>query len=65
MNGNKPFTGDLSQAWLQKWQPLAPVQLPHSWQDQKTDYKEIPRRGEITETNQRMYKQVLRFIEIN
>lgn len=65
MNHQPPLQGSIDSAWLAKWQPHAPVTLPTTWQDQLTSYTSIPRRQEITETNQRMKEQVLKFIANN
>lgn len=51
MTENSNFYGPLPQAWLDKWQKQAPVQLPLEWDDVPNLYKPIPRRDEITEKN--------------
>ncbi|UOQ86316.1 acetoin utilization protein AcuC [Gracilibacillus salinarum] len=62
MNTDHIFHGSIPQQWLDNWQPSSPVPLPHFWHDTTEQYKEIPRRLEITEQNQIMYQQVLKFI---
>jgi len=44
-------SGKLPQAWLERWQKNAPLDLPETWEDPQDMYKPIPRKAEITEKN--------------
>ncbi|MGG1575548.1 acetoin utilization protein AcuC [Fictibacillus sp. NRS-1165] len=48
---NIDLTGSLPMEWVEKWQKLAPVTLPLTWEDRNNLYKPIPRKQEITEKN--------------
>jgi acetoin utilization protein AcuC len=51
MSENRIANGPLPEAWLQKWQPEAPIELPTTWEDSLPIYPEIPRKKEISEKN--------------
>ncbi|WP_305849392.1 acetoin utilization protein AcuC [Pontibacillus sp. ALD_SL1] len=64
MAHDKPAEGEIPKEWLDKWQPKAPVQLPNSWNDQQGMYKDIPRKAEITEKNEKVLEKAMQFIEL-
>lgn len=41
----------LPQAWINRWQPQTPFQLPAAWLDDLSHWEGIPRRAEITAKN--------------
>lgn len=41
----------LPQAWIDRWQPQTPFQLPAAWLDDLSHWEGIPRRAEITAKN--------------
>lgn len=51
MSENRIANGPLPEEWLQKWQPVAPIELPTTWEDSLPIYPEIPRKKEISEKN--------------
>ncbi|KOY81344.1 acetoin utilization protein AcuC [Lysinibacillus macroides] len=55
-------TGPLPQAWLDRWQPEAPVPLIPTWEDPKPLYEAIPRKAEIEEKNAQMLAKALHII---
>ncbi|KAB8138341.1 acetoin utilization protein AcuC [Gracilibacillus oryzae] len=64
LNNNEPFTGSINQEWHRLWQSKAPCPLPDSWSDPVSQYKSIPRRKEITDYNNEILEQVLKFTKI-
>ncbi|PLT46372.1 acetoin utilization protein AcuC [Paenibacillus sp. FSL W8-1187] len=46
----------LPQAWLELWQPQAPVALPLHWLDDTSAWSPMPRRAEITLQNRRTWE---------
>lgn len=55
-------TGPLPQAWLDKWQPEAPVPFIPTWEDPKQLFEPIPRKLEIEEKNAQMLERALHMI---
>lgn len=45
------LSGRLPEKWLDRWQALAPFEMPTTWEDDPNTYKPIPRREAITEKN--------------
>ncbi|TKD67961.1 acetoin utilization protein AcuC [Pseudalkalibacillus hwajinpoensis] len=52
-------SGSLPKAWLERWQPHSPLELPANWHDEKNLYKPIPRKQEITEKNKLTVERAL------
>ncbi|WP_270179609.1 acetoin utilization protein AcuC [Alkalihalobacillus sp. CinArs1] len=48
---NKNASGSLPEKWIERWQSLAPFELPKTWHDPQDLYEPIPRKSEITEKN--------------
>ncbi|MBM7572844.1 acetoin utilization protein AcuC [Aquibacillus albus] len=63
MTGSTPFKDQLPKSWLTKWQKVAPIQIPHSWQDPTGIYHPIPRKLEITEKNALNLEKTLQIIK--
>lgn len=57
--------GPLPQAWLDKWQPEAPVTFIPTWDDPDPLFEPIPRRAEITEKNAQTLDKALYTIRHN
>jgi len=55
-------TGPLPQAWLDRWQPEAPVPFIPTWEDPNPLYEPIPRKVEIEEKNAQMLAKALHII---
>lgn len=55
-------TGPLPQAWLDKWQPEAPVKFIPTWEDPVNLFEPIPRKKEIEEKNAQMLDRALHMI---
>lgn len=55
-------TGPLPQAWLDRWQPEAPVPFIPTWEDPNPLYEPIPRKAEIEEKNAQMLAKALHII---
>ncbi|KOS64726.1 acetoin utilization protein AcuC [Lysinibacillus agricola] len=55
-------TGPLPQAWLDRWQPEAPVPFIPTWEDPNPLYEPIPRKAEIEEKNTQMLAKALHII---
>ncbi|KGP73660.1 acetoin utilization protein AcuC [Pontibacillus yanchengensis] len=64
MSSNTSFKGSLPVEWTTKWQQQAPVTLPDHWNDPANMYKEIPRKEEITEKNEKALEKALQFIQL-
>jgi acetoin utilization protein AcuC len=62
MNDIQMPTGRIPQAWLDKWQPEAPVTLMPNWEDPNDLYEPIPRKKEIEEKNAQMLEKALYII---
>jgi len=54
--------GPLPQAWLDRWQPEAPVPFIPTWEDPIPLYEPIPRKAEIEEKNAQMLAKSLHII---
>ncbi|MET4560934.1 acetoin utilization protein AcuC [Lysinibacillus parviboronicapiens] len=57
-------TGALPQAWLDRWQPEAPVPFIPTWEDPNPLYEPIPRKAEIEEKNAQMLDKALHIIRM-
>ncbi|HEY4551586.1 MAG TPA: acetoin utilization protein AcuC [Bacillaceae bacterium] len=62
MIGQNTVTGTLPEAWINRWQPAAPVQLATKWEDPPDMYPAIPRKREITEKNRQTVDRALFFV---
>ncbi len=62
MSTGTPFTGPLPTLWRDHWQSKSPVELPLCWDDPPGAYKEIPRKQEISEKNQKILEKSMQFI---
>lgn len=61
MAHNEVATGALPSGWLNKWQPRSPVQLPKFWHDPEETRPVIPRKVEITEKNEKLLLNLLKY----
>lgn len=61
MSSGNHLVGNLPADWVNKWQTEAPVDLPVSWQDDKSIVPSIPRRNEINEKNYKMLLSALKY----
>lgn len=57
--GGQAVPDAVPQAWLDRWQPQAPVPLPTRLRDDPADFPPIPRVAEVTENNARLYARLL------
>lgn len=64
MKSGSPQSGPIPEAWLNKWQPEAPVKLPANWHDEKEIVPDIPRKSEITEKNAKLLQNALKYTQI-
>ena len=55
-------SGPLPKQWLDRWQKLAPFELPKNWEDEPNLYKPIPRKEEITQKNAQTVERALYFL---
>lgn len=62
MRHDKIMTGEIPQAWRNKWQPEASVPLPTTWYDNEDAFPDIPRKAEIEEKNHQLLLQLLQYI---
>ncbi|WP_067727509.1 acetoin utilization protein AcuC [Oceanobacillus damuensis] len=61
MKTNTPAKGALPNEWLVKWQTESPVNLPNFWHDTAEAYVNIPRKAEITEKNDQLLQNLLKY----
>ncbi|MFA1820296.1 acetoin utilization protein AcuC [Virgibacillus oceani] len=61
MSSDEVAAGETPSAWLEKWQPQAPVELPKFWHDPKESRPTIPRKVEITEKNEKLLLHLLKY----
>ena len=59
MTKNLNSYGSLPSKWIETWQAIAPVPLPHHWDDPHDLYTPIPRKEEITEKNAQTLEKAL------
>ncbi len=52
----------LPAAWLNKCQPLSPLELPKTWLDNTKEWNTIPRRDEITAKNKQTLYAALQYL---
>ncbi|AVK95863.1 acetoin utilization protein AcuC [Lysinibacillus sphaericus] len=62
MTDQEKPSGPLPQAWLERWQPEAPVPFIPTWEDPNPLYEPIPRKAEIEEKNAQMLEKALHII---
>jgi len=63
MLGEKPPSGSLPEAFINKYRPKCKVEFPVDWQDDLRDFEEIPRRADITEKNDNMLQRILMYLD--
>ena len=61
MAADELAAGEIPSAWLEKWQPQAPVELPKFWHDPENLRPTIPRKLEITEKNEKLLLNLLKY----
>lgn len=59
----KPPEGSLPGAFISKYRPKCKVEFPVEWQDDLSDFEEIPRRMDITEKNDNMLQRILMYLD--
>ncbi len=63
MLGEKPPEGRLPDAFIDKYMSKCKVDFPVEWQDDLSDFEEIPRRMDITEKNENMLRRILMYLD--
>lgn len=63
MNNEIPPRGMLPDAYLEKYQSKSKVEFPTMWEDDLSDFQEIPRKNDITEKNEGMLQRILMYLE--
>lgn len=63
MNDETAPRGALPEAFLKKYQPKSKVEFPTLWEDDLSDFQEIPRKNDITEKNDGMLQRILMYLE--
>ncbi|HIV82519.1 MAG TPA: acetoin utilization protein AcuC [Candidatus Salinicoccus merdavium] len=63
MNDETAPRGALPAAFLEKYQPKSKVEFPTLWEDDLSDFQEIPRQNDITEKNEGMLQRILMYLE--
>jgi len=52
----------LPDAWIRRWQPESPVQLPTTWMDDMAAWTPMPRRAEIERSNRQTMELAAQFL---
>ncbi|PAV30131.1 acetoin utilization protein AcuC [Virgibacillus profundi] len=65
MKSGEPQHGQIPESWLTKWQKEAPVKLPAFWHDDKSIVPNIPRKSDITEKNEKILINTLKYTKNN
>lgn len=63
MNGFEAPAGRLPEAFIDKYGPKSKVPFPADWQDDLSDFQEIPRKNDITEKNRSMMDRILMYLD--
>ncbi|MFB9859690.1 acetoin utilization protein AcuC [Salinicoccus siamensis] len=63
MNGVPPLRGRLPEAFIAKYEGKCPIDFPVLWEDDLSDYDDIPRREDINEKNRSMLSRAMLHIE--
>lgn len=63
MNDETAPRGALPAAFLEKYQPKSKVEFPTLWEDDLSDFQEIPRQNDISEKNEGMLQRILMYLE--
>lgn len=63
MNNETPPRGALPEAFLKKYQNKSKVDFPTLWEDDLSDFQEIPRKNDITEKNEGMLQRILMYLD--
>lgn len=53
----RPLPGRIPEAWLARWQPRSPIELPRTVVDDRREYRDVPRREEIAARNRLTARQ--------
>lgn len=61
MKTGKPASGPIPNSWIEKWQKESPVTLPGRWQDNSNIVPTIPRKADITEKNEKVLQNLLKY----
>ncbi|SET80415.1 acetoin utilization protein AcuC [Oceanobacillus limi] len=61
MKTGLPASGDLPSEWVNKWQNKATVPLPKYWHDTDDINPHIPRKAEITDKNEKLLLNLLKY----
>lgn len=59
LNDLKTPNNPIPESWINKYQNKSPFPLPTSWKDDNHDYKDIPRRNDISEKNNNTKQRIL------
>lgn len=65
MKTGKATAGNIPASWLEKWQKESPVTLPSRWQDNSDIVPTIPRKADITEKNEKVLQNLLKYTNMN
>lgn len=63
MKNIPPPTGALPESFIKTYQKQSKVAFPVNWEDDLSDFTEIPRRSEITEKNRNMVDRALMYLD--
>ncbi len=63
MTGIEAPTGRLPETYLEKYESKCPVYFPQNWEDDTSDYQDIPRRTEIAEKNESTLDRAMLHLE--
>ncbi|MFD1038161.1 acetoin utilization protein AcuC [Virgibacillus byunsanensis] len=63
MKMGQPQSGPIPDSWLTKWQDQAPITLPPYWHDDKGIVPTIPRKQEISEKNNKLLLNALKYTQ--
>lgn len=55
--------GQLPDAFLEKYQSKSKVSFPTLWQDDLSDFQEIPRKNDIAEKNDNMLQRIIMYLD--
>ncbi|WP_010651211.1 acetoin utilization protein AcuC [Oceanobacillus massiliensis] len=61
MKQDSPAKGIIPAEWRAKWQREAPIDLPKFWHDTDEAFPEIPRKKDITEKNNSLLENLLKY----
>ncbi|MFD2046352.1 acetoin utilization protein AcuC [Ornithinibacillus salinisoli] len=61
MKTGSPAKGEITPAWIEKWETEASVTLPRHWHDTTDLVPDIPRKAEITDKNEKVLMNLLKY----